>query len=54
MDGGEIPSGMSFKKVLGPGDSVWDEVGKYKLKKCPFCGEYPDWTFVDDDEGGLE
>ena len=54
MDGGAFEGGMSFKKMLGPGDSVWDEIGKFKLKKCPFCGEYPDWTFTDGDEDGLQ
>ena len=39
---------------LDPGDSVWDEVGLYRVKKCPFCGEPPEWTYRDDEDGGFQ
>tara|TARA_R110000824_G_scaffold225667_3_gene413357 strand:+ start:867 stop:1139 length:273 start_codon:yes stop_codon:yes gene_type:complete len=56
MDGGAFEGGVDgFQPMsLLPGDSVWDELGLYRLKKCPFCGEPPDWSFVNDEHGGFE
>ena len=61
MDGGaveggviDIRNGCSKYMLLAPGDSVWDECGLYRLKKCPFCGNYPDWNYEEDVNGDLE
>ena len=55
MDGGAVEGGVidisnvcSKYMHLEPGDSVWDECGLYRLKKCPFCGNYPDWNYEED------
>jgi len=31
--------------MLMPGESVWDEVNGFTLKKCPFCGGVAEWRF---------
>ena len=50
MDSREKQSGM----MMMPGESVWDEVNGFHLKKCPFCGGIADWRFEETPEEYIE
>ena len=52
--GVDIRNGCSKYMHLEPGDSIWDECGLHRLSRCPFCGEYPDWMYVENEDEGMQ